>query len=223
MSKSMVQFRASRPGKRTRKPLLWTGLAFGLFLAAGCSGENDGEYSTSENSKTVPASETFRMAEGSGSAADLQAEAPQAPALPEGSGTKRSDHPQVQNGGKIERGIVVPEGLRGKWKAVKILIKNKAHEEQNETRTVELGSSFQLGHSGLKVTVGPFFPNFVMSQKTYTSMNNQLINPAVRLVVEENGKIIYKGWAFKNYPTLYAFEHPDYAFELKDYVPREVS
>ena len=80
-----------------------------------------------------------------------------------------------------------------------------------------------LEDSGIKVTVGPFLPNFVMDQGTYTSMNNQVANPAVQLVVEENGKILYKGWTFAKYPTMYAFEHEVYALELKDHIPVTVS
>jgi len=88
---------------------------------------------------------------------------------------------------------------------------------------VPIGSSFQIGDSGIKVTAGPFLPNFVMDQGTYTSMNNQAVNPAVQLVVEENGKVLYKGWTFAKYPEMYAFEHEVFALELKDYIPEDVS
>ncbi|MBT5867991.1 MAG: DUF2155 domain-containing protein [Nitrospinaceae bacterium] len=132
-------------------------------------------------------------------------------------------HPAVQEDAKPQRGITVPEAVEGKWKAVKLLIKNKKDEERNEMKTVNLGSSFNLEDSGIKVTVGPFLPNFVMSQKAYTSTGNELTNPAVQLVVEQNGKTLYTGWAFAKYPTMYAFEHEDYAVQLMDYIPIDVS
>jgi hypothetical protein len=133
------------------------------------------------------------------------------------------DHPDVQEKVKIERGVVVPAGVEGKWKAVKLLVKNKTDEERNEMKTITLGSSFELEDSGIRVTVGPFLPNFVMSQKAYTSSGNELTNPAVQLVVEQNGKTLYTGWAFAKYPTMYAFEHDVFALQLMDYIPIDVS
>lgn len=141
----------------------------------------------------------------------------------EGSGTKFEIHPETNEADKIDRSILMPENVKGKWKAVKLMVRNKDDEEQNEMKTVELGSSFPLGDSGLKVTVGPFFPNFVMDKTRYTSMDNKLINPAVRLVVEENGKTIFEGWAFEKYPSLYAFKHEKYSLQLMDSVAADVS
>ena len=132
-------------------------------------------------------------------------------------------HPDVQERVKVERGVVVPDGVKGKWKAVKLLVKNKKDEERNEMKIITLGSSFELEDSGIKVTVGPFLPNFVMSQKAYTSSGNELTNPAVQLVVEQNGKTLYTGWAFAKYPTMYAFEHDVFALQLMDYIPMDVS
>ncbi|MEC8957576.1 MAG: hypothetical protein VX495_04205 [Nitrospinota bacterium] len=132
-------------------------------------------------------------------------------------------HPGVKEKVKIDRGIVVPKEVKGQWKAVKIMVRNKIDESRNSMKTASLGSSFNLGESGIKVTVGPFMPNFVMTQKNYSSKGNELINPAVRLQVEDKGKILYEGWAFAKYPTMYAFEHDEFAFQLMDYIPADVS
>ena len=90
-------------------------------------------------------------------------------------------------------------------------------------KTTALGSSFKLEGSAIKVTVGPFMPNFVMTQTNYTSKGNELTNPAIQLVVKENGKTLYEGWAFAKYPKMYAFEHEEFAFQLMDYIPEDVS
>ena len=132
-------------------------------------------------------------------------------------------HPSIQAAVKVQRAVVEPDESNGKWKAVKLLIENKKDVGRNEMKTITLGSSFLLEDSGIKVTVGPFFPNFVMSQKAYTSSGNELTNPAVQLVVKQNGKTLYTGWAFAKYPTMYAFEHEDFALKLMDYIPIDVS
>jgi hypothetical protein len=133
------------------------------------------------------------------------------------------NHPSLQEGVKVEREVVLPGEVDGKWKAVKLLIKNKKDEARNEIKTITIGSSFTLEDSGIKVKVGTFLPNFVMSQKAYTSSGNELTNPAVQLEVEQNGNTLYTGWAFAKYPTMYAFEHEDFSLQLMDYIPIDVS
>jgi hypothetical protein len=132
-------------------------------------------------------------------------------------------HPGVKDGVKVDRGLVVPQEVEGQWKSVKIMVRNKIDESRNSMKTVTLGDSFKLAESAIKVTVGPFMPNFVMTQKNYSSKGNELTNPAVRLVVEENGKTLYEGWAFAKYPTMYAFEHDEFGLQLMDYIPADVS
>jgi len=123
-------------------------------------------------------------------------------------------HPQVNGKQLISREIVVPSEVEGKWNAVKILVRNKKHEKLGGIHTLNLGASFIPAGSGLKVTVGPFLPNFMMDKQTYTSKGNEPLNPAVQLIVEEAGKIIYKGWAFKRFPSMYGFEHQLISIEL---------
>ena len=140
--------------------------------------------------------------------------------LAEGSGTTADDHPPVTEEQKnIKREIIVPKSVAGKWKAVKILVRDKSDEERNKIQTVELGSTFQLGDSGITVSADEFFPNFVLDKALYTSKDNTLGNPAIHLVVTENGKELYNSWTFAKYPGLYAFKHPRYSLQLMDFIP----
>ena len=196
------------------KSKVWLILVLSVFI--GCT------YESKEDIANLPATDINKLDvsqfEGSRSKSVQQVEAPDSYGSP-----VTENHPNVQEKVKIERGVVVPDGVKGKWKAVKLLVKNKKDEERNEMKTITLGSSFELEDSGIKVTVGPFLPNFVMSQKAYTSSGNELTNPAVQLVVEQNGKTLYTGWAFAKYPTMYAFEHDVFALQLMDYIPIDVS
>ena len=133
------------------------------------------------------------------------------------------DHSRINESKLTPRKIVVPSEVEGKWNAVKILIRNKKDEEMGEIQILNLGASFTPAGSRLKVTVGPFLPNFMMDKTTYTSMGNEALNPAVQLTVEETGKIIYKGWAFRKFPLMYAFEHPVISIELLGAIPAVVS
>ena len=144
--------------------------------------------------------------------------------LAEGSYAESDGHPPITGDQKnVQREVVVPKNVEGKWKAVKILVRDKTDEERNRMETVTLGSSFALGDSGITVKAGPFLPNFVLDDTRYTSMDNELGNPAIHLVITENGKELYKGWTFAKYPTLYAFEHDRFSLQLMDFIPMPTS
>ena len=196
---------------RLIKNKIWLILALSVFI--GCTHESKDDIA--DLPKTDISTLNVSQFEGSRSKSVQPVEADYA--------SKDENHPSVKEAVKVERAVEVPNEVQGKWKAVKLLIKNKKDEERNEMKTVILGDSFELEDSGIKVTVGPFLPNFVMSQKAYTSGGNELTNPAIQIVVEQNGKTIYTGWAFAKYPTMYAFEHEDFALQLMDYIPIDVS
>ncbi len=200
-------------------------LVLALAMSAGCSsGGDEAADAGAGEGKTLAEVQARDGLEGSSGLVRDPAPLPDPkPQYAEGSGGKMDDHPNVGPAEVLEREVFVPDNVQGKWKAVKLLVKNKRDESLNEMRTVALGDSFEIPDAGFKITVGPFFPNFVMSERSYTSMNNQLINPAVQLVVEEKGKVIYKGWTFKKFPNLYSFEHEAYALELVESIPADVS
>ena len=190
------------------------GLALAVLLFIGCSGgSNDTPLTQAKKISEVDVPQF----EGS------QSKPLQASVKKEIETNLGGVHPGVKEEVKIDRGIVIPKEVKGQWKAVKIMVRNKIDESRSSMKTASLGSSFNLDGSGIKVTVGPFMPNFVMTQKNYSSNGNELINPAVRLRVEDKGKILFEGWAFAKYPTMYAFEHDEFAFQLMDYIPADDS
>jgi hypothetical protein len=194
--------------------------ALSLLLIMGCSDEPDrkvaGAMDASEIAKTEAEPSPSTGTPTPPRLSDQQ--------LAEGSGTSAEDHPPVTEDQKnVNREIIVPKSVAGKWKAVKILVRDKSDEELNTIKTVELGSSFKLGDSGITVNAAEFFPNFVLDQASYTSMDNTLGNPAIHLVITENGKELYNSWTFAKYPGLYAFEHARYSVQLMDFIPMPTS
>ena len=183
-------------------------------ILIGCSGSSD-----------TPPPQTKRISEVTVPQFEGSRSKPTPAVIGQNTKLNRDDevHLGIKERVKIDREIIVPKEVEGKWKAVKIMVRNKIDESRSSMKTTVLGSSFEIEGSAIKVTVGPFMPNFVMTQKNYTSNGNELNNPAVQLVVEEKGKTLYEGWAFAKYPTMYAFEHEELAFQLMDYIPEDVS
>ncbi len=121
-------------------------------------------------------------------------------------------HPAIT---KTETKVVVPENVKGKWSAVKILLEDKATKKTQEL-TVKLNSEYRIPNTDLKLVVGDFLPDFRMDAGTITSASNELNNPAVAVKVFEGDKEIFKGWLYMKFPMIHPFEHPKYGLTLKE-------
>jgi hypothetical protein len=194
-------------------------VTFALFFCASCSKESTAQRN--QKPKEMALSDVNLPGKPARRAPPINEKS----VIPEGSRSEVEveGHPTVGAEQKQQRAIVVPKEVEGKWQAVKLVIKDKQDDEKVEVKTVNLGESFVLADANLTVTVGAFFPNFVMDKVYYTSLGNELKNPAVQFVVHENEKRIFEGWAFKRFPKLYAFKHDKYKILLTDFIPKEVS
>ncbi len=133
---------------------------------------------------------------------------------------KKAGEPAPVSGhmAKREAVVVVPDSVRGKWKAIKIAVTNK--ETNKETvYTVAIGSEIAIPNAGLSIRVENFLPHFMMEGTTLTSQSNEPKNPAAQIRIKEGGKEIFKGWLYSLYPTTHAFQHPKYGFTLVDFLP----
>jgi len=120
---------------------------------------------------------------------------------------------------KGEKTVVVPDAVKGKWKAVVLVVTDKKTNKQQEF-TVNLNSDLKIPNSNLKVSVNEYLPDFRMEGLTLTSGSNEPNNPAVGVKVTESGKEVFKGWLYAKFPTMHPFEHPNYSIVLKDGVKK---
>ena len=121
--------------------------------------------------------------------------------------------------------IVVPESVKGRWSAVKIILEDKITKTKKEFE-VKLNSDFKIPDSSLKIRVGEFLPDFRMDGLNLTSGSNEPRNPALSIRVFEGGKQIFPapgrqwGWLFAKVPSIHPFEHPKYGITLKEGVKK---
>jgi len=119
---------------------------------------------------------------------------------------------------KKETTIIVPDSVRGKWKAVKIAVTDKSISKEH-VYTIPIGGKITLPRTSMTIEVETFLPAFIMEGSVRTSSSNQLKNPGAKVRISDAGSVIYKGWLFSRYPTTHAFMHPRYGFTLVDFVP----
>jgi len=116
--------------------------------------------------------------------------------------------------------IEVPAAVKGNWKGVVLVIKDKEKKTSKE-HEVNIGEKFKVPDSDITVTVKEFFPSFVMQGSSITSASNEPENPAAQIVVAEGGSEIFDGWLFAKFPTTHAFSHPKYAITLKEGIAKK--
>ena len=110
--------------------------------------------------------------------------------------------------------IVVPPGTP-KVKTVTLGIRHRVFHDFAESDEARLREPFRIGDTPYSAIVTDFLPDFVMdvSARRITSRSNEPRNPAVRIIVRENGVARDTSWAFLNMPPHFS-AHSLLAFKL---------
>ena len=138
-----------------------------------------------------------------------QTEAPTPPPL---RGGAHSDIPDLTGAT-----VIIPDMVKGKWKSVVLMLEDKKTQKITE-HTVNLGDEWIIPNSNIHVKVGTFLPDLIIQGTVFTSVSNELKNPAIHVTISENDKELFKGWLFSLFPTMHSFQHERFAITLKDVI-----
>jgi hypothetical protein len=127
--------------------------------------------------------------------------------------------PQGEGAPQVEKKIVVPDAVKGAWKAVKVEVEYK-EKKSKKTFTVPLDSEFKVPDTDITLKVANFLPHFSMAADQITSSSNNPENPAAQLEVFQGGKEIFHGWMFSKYPSVHPFTHDKYGVALLEGVKK---
>ena len=115
----------------------------------------------------------------------------------------------------VEKKIVVPDAVKGTWKAVKVEVEFKDRKSK-KAFTIPVNSEFKVPDSDLTVKVGSFLPHFTMAADQITSGSNNPENPAAQVEVFQAGKEVFHGWLFSKYPAVHPFQNDKFGLVLLD-------
>jgi hypothetical protein len=137
------------------------------------------------------------------------------PQLPPGHPSTEGGMPQtgMPDMPKVDRKVIVPAGVKAKWKAVKLNIEDKTAKSTKEY-TVAVGSELAIPNTKMKIKVLAFLPDFRMGEKDITSASDKPNNPAVQVSVTESGKEEWKGWLYSMHPGIHPYAHERVAITL---------
>jgi hypothetical protein len=122
--------------------------------------------------------------------------------------------------GDLNTEIALTPEIAEAWTGVRLLlIDNDSSDEQ--TFDVMLGGTELLGDSGLTIGIDTFVPDFAMDENGIRSRSAHTDNPAVRVLITEEGGSGFQGWLFAAMPEIHPFEHERYQVLLVEGIPAE--
>jgi hypothetical protein len=135
-------------------------------------------------------------------------------------------HSQAMSGamggpmGGVNTEINLPPEIAAAWTGVRVrLIDSESGE--SALYDVPLGTATPLGDSGLILTARNFVPDFVMDESGITSRSADPGNPAVQVLVTEDGAEDYEGWLFAAMPGIHPYPHARYQVLLVEGIPAQ--
>ena len=112
-----------------------------------------------------------------------------------------------------EARVNISDEVKRTWKSVIFEIKDK-DKGSVSTYEVNIGAELNIPDSGIKVAVKAFLPMFIMQGLDISSPINEPANPAPKVEITENDRLLYSGWFFQKYPTTHGFTHPRFSIIL---------
>ena len=112
----------------------------------------------------------------------------------------------------------VPPGIAEAWSGVRIQVVDREDGFQ-ETYDIPVGGAELLGESGLVLSAGVFLPDFILDEDGITSRSMEPINPAVRVVISEDGMQDFEGWLFAEMPEIHPYPHTRFQVLLLEGIP----
>jgi len=196
----------------SRSQLVVLPLALVLF-AGGCGKEEAKQAKTAPAAQTAEKSGTPATPPGSMVApAPVKGDEPLPPNHPP-LGTVSDNAPQtLDNGaaavhpkldGKKVLAVVVPDSIKGHWKAVNLVITGSDGKEKAVRAAVD--GKIAIGTDGAQLRVMNFLPAYTSDFNTATSSSNEPTNPAVQVQLIKQGKVLAEGWVFQKLPEFNSF------------------
>ena len=114
--------------------------------------------------------------------------------------------------------IAMDPSIEGAWSGVRVRVMELETGEE-QFFEIQLGGADMLGDTGLVLTAQTFIPDFIMDDNGITSRSAETNNPAVRVLISEDGMEDYEGWLFAKMPEIHPYPHARYQVLLVEGIP----
>jgi hypothetical protein len=109
---------------------------------------------------------------------------------------------------------ITQDEIKSIYSKLTLNITNKKTNKSFEVE-VPVGEKTSIDSTNLEVEVVAYYPDFVMDEaKGAVTKSLEERNPTAKVNIYKDGKIVFKGWLFANFPDIHAFEDSDYDVKL---------
>ena len=123
-------------------------------------------------------------------------------------------------GSPLNTEITLAPEIAAAWSGIRLQVV-ESETGDAEAFDISLGDTVELGGSGLTLTAVAFVPDFVMDEGGITSRSADPNNPAVQVVISEDGAVDYEGWLFAAMPGIHPYPHERYRVLLVEGIAAE--
>jgi hypothetical protein len=89
------------------------------------------------------------------------------------------------------------------------------HNNKSFEIVAPMGKKINIDNTSLAVEILEYYPDFVMGEdRGVVTKSLDERNPAAKVNIYKEEKIIFKGWLFAKFPDIHAFEDSDYDVKL---------
>ena len=120
-----------------------------------------------------------------------------------------------------KRDVIGQDEIAARWKGVEMTVAEKKEGGESFKVEIPLGGEAVVEGTPLTVKLLSFVPDFSMGAETITSKSLEDTNPAVKIEVLEEEKVLFTGWSFRDFPAMHSFEDTRYEIALTRTIPVE--
>ena len=124
-------------------------------------------------------------------------------------------HADIQLPTTEEMKVIIPDDVKAKWKGVRLTVMDRETMSAADY-TVPLGGRIAIPGSKIEIKTEEFLPDLKIEGKIYTTASSDLLNPAIHVLITEDGKEIFRGWLFQKFPSVHPFKHQRFGITLKE-------
>ena len=131
-----------------------------------------------------------------------------------------ASHSQATDGmmADLNTDLTIDPDIIDAWAGVRIRVVEMATGEE-QFFEIPLGTADLLGDTGLVLTAQTYVPDFVMDERGITTRSGDTHNPAVRVIISEEGMADYEGWLFSKMSEIHPYPHQRYQVLLVEGIP----
>ncbi len=94
-----------------------------------------------------------------------------------------------------------------KYSGIKILAINKNDGSKIEI-VAPFGQKTAIDGTSLEIITASYFTNFTMVDGGVKNVSMEENNPSAKVIIIDNGRQVFDGWLFQEYPDMHPYENP---------------